>query len=193
MSLANIKNYQQGVSLIEILVTTLILGIGLLGVAALQVSSVSSNQEGFFASQATSIAEDYASRIRASKFSAIVPNPTIAYLDFVDTYHNDNTDAFTCAANPNPMCRSDAGNEAGDCSIAEVAIFDKWEVCSLARDTLPQGEVRVLNNGRRLTVVIDWDSTEGRSDIGNLSLVNSNCTILTGSDKRNCVIMELVP
>ena len=187
------SNKQSGISLIEILVTTLILGVGLLGVAALQVSSVSSNQEGFFTSQATSIAEDYASRIRSSKISTMMPNTNILYPNFVATYHNGNNNALVCNVPPDPVCRSDAGNEALDCTLAELSVFDQWEVCSLASTTLPNGEVRVINNGIRLTIVVDWDSSMAREDTGNVSVVNASCVALTGSALRNCVIMELVP
>ncbi|TQV86399.1 type IV pilus modification protein PilV [Aliikangiella coralliicola] len=181
---------QSGISLIEILVTTLILGIGLLGVAALQVSSVSSNQEGYFASQATSIAEDYASRIRASKTAVMMANPNITYANFLALYHNGNNAALACDADPETMCRG-----ANDCTPAQLAIFDMWEVCSAAAEdsVLPDGQVRVINNGIRLTIVVDWDSAEGRQDTGNVTVVNANCQALTGSDDRNCMIMELVP
>ena len=58
-----------GVSLMEVLVTTLVLGIGLLGVAALQITSLNSNQEGYFRSQATEIAESLASKMRTARMS----------------------------------------------------------------------------------------------------------------------------
>jgi len=184
---------QAGVSLIEILVTTLILGVGLLGVAALQISSISSNQEGLFSSQATAIAEDYASRIRSSKISTMMPNTNISYAQFVAVYHNGNNAPLACAAPPAQLCRSDSGAAALDCTLAQLAVFDQWEVCSVAEDVLPGGQVRVLNNGIRLTVVVDWDSDQGRQDTGNLAVRNASCAALTGSNERNCVILELVP
>lgn len=184
---------QLGVSLIEVLVTTLILGVGLLGVAALQISSISSNQEGLFSSQATAIAEDYASRIRSSKTSTTMPNSNITYAQFVAVYHNGNNAALACGAAPAQMCRSNAGAAAQDCTLAQLAAFDQWEVCSVAEDVLPGGQVRVLNNGIRLTIVVDWDSDQGREDTGNVAVRNANCAPLTGSNERNCVILELVP
>jgi type IV pilus assembly protein PilV len=184
---------QRGVSLIEILVTTLILGVGLLGVAALQVSSISSNQEGLFASQATAIAEDYASRIRSSKVSTVMPNTNITYAAYIGSYNNGNNLPFACANPPNPICRSDGGAAAADCTLAQLAVFDQWEVCSAAAELLPGGQVRAINSGIRLSIVVDWDSAAGRQDTGNKSVVNTNCNALTGSNARNCVIMELIP
>jgi len=187
------KNKQSGVSLIEILITVFILGVGLLGVAALQINSISSNQEGFFTSQATSIAEDYSSRIRSSKLTTLMPTSTVDFDVFLANYHNGDSEAFTCGNTITPMCRSHDSTAASDCDLTEMATFDKWEICSLAKNTLPAGEVRAINNNRHLTLVIDWDSAEGRNDVGSKTLVNQKCTKFTGDTKRNCIIMEMVP
>ena len=196
MSLRN----QSGVSLIEILITTLVLGIGLLGVAALQVSSVSSNQEGFFTSQATSIAEDYASRVRGAKMASIVPSvwetPTV--MSSAQTLPNilasyNAGGVMACANPPNPICRNNEGAAPASCSLSQMGAFDQWEVCSAAEDTLPEGKVRTQLSGNRLTIIVDWEPASERADIGNLKNVNSNCVVLTGSDSRNCVIMEVYP
>ncbi len=184
-------NKQSGVSLIEILVTTLILGIGLLGVAALQVSSISGNQEGFYTSQATSIAEDFASRIRTSKISSMVYyRPAAAtYTTYVASYADANS--FACAGTAPKQC-NDASNA---CSSAELKENDKWEICQVAQDTLPDGKVKVgrLASSNRLSVVVDWASTTGRKDTGEKQIVNANCSAITGSMTRNCVIMEIMP
>jgi prepilin-type N-terminal cleavage/methylation domain-containing protein len=56
---------QQGFSLIELLVTALIFGIGMLGLAALQVSTVRSNSGGRNRFTATALAEGCLSAIQA--------------------------------------------------------------------------------------------------------------------------------
>nr|WP_198325216.1 type IV pilus modification protein PilV [Permianibacter aggregans] len=61
--------------MIEVLIAVLVLAIGLLGVAALQMSSMKSGMEGYFRSQATALAEDLASRVRASREIAKSDNP----------------------------------------------------------------------------------------------------------------------
>jgi len=181
---------QMGVSLIEILVTVLILGIGLLGVAALQVSSLSSNQEGFFTSQATSIAEDIASRMRATKVITMIPNAPIDHASLIANYRNDA--AIACNAVPK-VCRESAGQTAS-CTLPEISTYDKYEICTIAQETLPGGQVRIVGSvGSRLTIVVDWDSATARTDIGNRANVNSNCLALTGSAERNCILMEIVP
>lgn len=194
----NSSKRQTGVSLIEILVTTLVLGIGLLGVAALQVSSVSSNQEGFFTSQATSIAQDYASRVRTSgRMITAVPESDPAttsitqHLNYLATYATGGE--LACGGAPANMCRSDNGTTPASCDEATMKAFDQWEICDIAKNTLPDGKVRAIQNANRLTIVVDWDSASERGDLGTKKNVNSNCQGLIGNADRNCVIVELVP
>lgn len=62
---------QQGATLIEVLIATVIISIGLLSVAALQTVALKSNQGSYFRSQATFLAYDLADRIRAAPDSAL--------------------------------------------------------------------------------------------------------------------------
>ncbi len=61
---------QSGFSLIEVLVSTIVLSIGLIGIASLQAASLSNNQSLYMRSQATAMAYDMADRMRANVSSA---------------------------------------------------------------------------------------------------------------------------
>lgn len=65
------KSRQNGVSLIEVLVTLVILAIGLLGIAGMQVMSVKNTQVAAQRSIATQQAYDIAERIRANLAGAV--------------------------------------------------------------------------------------------------------------------------
>ncbi|MFT6732281.1 MAG: type IV pilus assembly protein PilV [Polaribacter sp.] len=202
---------QKGVSLIEILVTTLILGIGLLGVAALQISGVSSNLEGFYTSQATAIAEELATRIRSSKVVTMIPTSNgrtqVPYGDYLINYSTSinpsiDSDPVDCPNAPT-NCRSDGGVPAV-CDMATLATYDLQDACWTAKQTLPYDQtganadgadptVRVVLDGNRMSIVVDWASTAAKSDLGGIGNVNAGCNGFTGSTVRNCVIMELVP
>jgi len=184
--------YQGGVSLLEVLITTLVLGIGLLGVASLELNSISGNQEAFFSSQASTIAKEYASRIRSSRASNMLVDGNSQYDAYVSAFHNDNKDAFVCGSEPSDFCRSKSGVSVS-CGLAELSLFAKWEACSVAEATLPAGEVRVDHDGNHLTIVVDWDSSRVGVDSGLKPLVNSECKAITGSNTRNCVILEMIP
>jgi type IV pilus assembly protein PilV len=61
---------QTGFSLIEVLVTTVIVSVGLLGIAALQLTSIRSNYSSFARGQASAMADDILDRIRANRDNA---------------------------------------------------------------------------------------------------------------------------
>lgn len=182
---------QKGVSLIEILITVLVLGIGLLGVASLQVSSVASNQEGFYTSQATSIAEALASRVRSARTATMVPDSNVGYSTFIGRYVV--AGEINCTKVPGKMCKSYAGKATEDCSMSELAAFERWEVCNMAEATLPSGKARIINSGNRVSIIVDWDSISEKKNFGSKKVVNQNCVGVTGNADRNCVILEVVP
>lgn len=57
------KKLNAGSTLIEVLITLLVVSVGLLGMAALQLRSISLNQSAYFQLQATNLAADIADRI----------------------------------------------------------------------------------------------------------------------------------
>jgi len=60
-----------GFTLIEALIALLVLSIGLLGVAAMQLASLQANNGAFQRTQATFLAQDIADRMRANRTSAL--------------------------------------------------------------------------------------------------------------------------
>ena len=58
--------YQQGVSLIEVLVAMFLLGVAVIGFVALQVRALSASNESAYRSQAMSVAQDLAERMRSN-------------------------------------------------------------------------------------------------------------------------------
>lgn len=60
------RRSQSGFSLIEVLVSALILAIGLVGVAGLQAMSLKNNQSAYMRSQASALAYDLADRMRTN-------------------------------------------------------------------------------------------------------------------------------
>lgn len=62
---------QGGMTMIEILVTVIVLAVGLLGMASLTVGSLKNNQGAFLRTQATILAYDMADRMRSNAAEAI--------------------------------------------------------------------------------------------------------------------------
>ena len=68
---------QHGFSMIEVLITVLILAIGLLGLAGLQSTGIRANHSAYLRSQATILAYDIADRMRANRTDALVGAYTV--------------------------------------------------------------------------------------------------------------------
>jgi len=82
-SFAGLPRHQQGVTLLEVLVSVVVLSIGLLGYAGLQTLSMKNNTSAFQRSQATILTYDIVDRMRANR-----PNLAsyVVGLDAVGTY-----------------------------------------------------------------------------------------------------------
>lgn len=115
---------QRGTTLIEVLVTMLIVALGLLGAGGMQLASVRYQQTAFMRAQATVYAQFIAEKVRANS------GALNAYLT------NDAYAAATLAALPaDPACGLAAGS---DCTSAQSAIKDlrAWRA---ALQALPGG------------------------------------------------------
>ena len=70
MSHSEQRSKQRGITLIEVLVTLVILSIGLLGSLRMQLLSIRSNTDAGLISQATIMTNDFAERIRVNRTAA---------------------------------------------------------------------------------------------------------------------------
>jgi type IV pilus assembly protein PilV len=113
---------QQGFSMVEAMVSALVLSGGLLGLAFLQVQGMKFNAEAYQRTQATVLAYEIIDRLRANPVAAhtngySVPNATAA-TSALTSYES-------CAAN---TCYCDKPDGSVACSTANLAVFDlgKW-------------------------------------------------------------------
>ena len=67
---ARAADHSRGFTLIEVLVTLLVLSIGLLGLASLQIQGLRGTHEALLHTQAGTLAVDMAERLRAEPFAA---------------------------------------------------------------------------------------------------------------------------
>ncbi len=96
-------NNQQGVSLIESMIALLVISIGLLGIAALQITAMKQNNSALHHSQSVWISYDMADRIRAN-FGQFANYATI------DTNNTYAQDCVTAACTGWQLRNSDAQN-----------------------------------------------------------------------------------
>ncbi|MDB4511836.1 type IV pilus modification protein PilV [Arenicella sp.] len=128
-------NRQSGLSLVEILVTVVILAGGSLGIAAMQITSLNYAAGSYGRTQAVALAQDMANRLLANRAYALdidadgdigpgIDNYEIA--DFVDSFATGND----CVANT--------------CTPAELADYDRNRWLQDVARALPSGEGRIL-------------------------------------------------
>lgn len=76
---------QRGVTMMEVLVSVLVLAIGLMGMAALQSASLRYNHSAYLRTVSNNLAYDMADRMRANRDAALDGDYDIAYADAAPT------------------------------------------------------------------------------------------------------------
>jgi len=128
MTICNQKQY--GFSLLEVLVAVVILSIGLLGMAGIQLKGLSSNHSANLRTQATSLANDLAERMHANPAGASNPEDAVSNSNYINIDFN----GVDCAAVPSPYCsNTPTGESAEICTASQMAVFDAtlW-MCGLS-------------------------------------------------------------
>lgn len=132
----------QGFSLVEVLVALLVLSIGLLGLAALQTTSLQYNTGSYLRTQATFLAYDIIDRMRANSTAVVNADGT--------GYDQPTSTAVTYTVN----C------DVSSCTSTELANYDvrKWYDRAVA--TLPNAAATPptinIDSTRRVTITILW-------------------------------------
>lgn len=141
-----VNKNMSGLSLIEILVTVLVLSIGMLGIAGMQAFSMRYNHDSYARSQATMIANELIEKMHA--------NPDAVNNGDYETAEN----AVDCTAavndpihplNPAPSC---SGALAADlCTVTQLAAVDVFRMVCGQYQALPNvlvgGAANLLPNG----------------------------------------------
>ncbi len=152
---------QRGYTLIEVLIAVVVLAVGLLGVAGLQVLSLKNTHSAFLRSQATFLAYDIIDSIRA--------NPSVIANYAIDLGDTPSSTYATCVGT------------GADCNPAAIATFDlyqwkcalgKWSGVSpcdsggleLIDGLLPGGDASVSVTGDDVTVTVQWIDKDKREE-----------------------------
>jgi len=135
-----IDSRQQGLTIVESMVALLVISIGLLGIAALQLTAMQQNSSALHQSKAVWAGYAMADRILANN---------IRFADYsgIDTNESYSQDCMSSA-----------------CSDDELVIADADEWTDTVRD-LPGGRGLVTGNANQLTVTVMWDD-EGTGATG---------------------------
>lgn len=150
------KKLQSGLTLVESMISLLVISIGLLGIAALQITAMGQNTSALNHSQAVWIAYNMSDRIRANitEFSNY---------DGIDTNTGYTQDCMSSACTNNQMLTADAAD---------------WTTLV---GNLPAGRGQITSNADGLLVTVMWDD-EGTgatgTNCGNNPAVDLTCYTL---------------
>lgn len=131
---------QYGASLLEVLITILIMSFGLLGLAGLTAASLQTAKIAQFQSTALQLVNEYTERMRGNEQGVLGNN-----YDMTDAYSGVTTGVSV------PVCAA-----ADACTPAELAGIDRAEWINNLRRRLPAGGAYVLRNGLSVDVWILW-------------------------------------
>jgi type IV pilus assembly protein PilV len=164
---SNLKSFgssttQHGFSMLEILITLVIVAIALLGTAGLQVNAMRMNKGGQFRTQAIFLASDIAERMEANRAEAVL-----------GTYAVAATSAVGAAAT---LC------DAAACSSTQLAAWDISQWGTSITNLLPQPSWSITQtaagNPSTYSIVINW------TDRSNVKSVNSGAIVDTYTATR---------
>lgn len=133
------KAREAGFTLIEVLVALLVLSIGLLGLAMLQLESIKYNTDAYFRTQATVLAYDIIDRMKANSAAANAGN-------------------YVAAAKPGTA--EDCGDPPNECaSVSELASYDLTAWYDALEDALPPAATpsSIARAGNQHTITIRWN------------------------------------
>ena len=137
------KKGQCGLGMIEILVALLVLSVGLLGLAAMQVTSTKMTSLSQQKTQAIILANDMIERVRANRGDA-------GDYDGIDAKSSDS-------------CETDFTPPGGNVAAKDGAEWTNSLRCLLANGT---GDVSVDTGDREVTVDMEWDTRMDTTDDG---------------------------
>ena len=128
------KSANRGVSLVEVMIAVFILGIGMLGIAAMQAIALSNSQSSVERSQAVIHAYSMLDAMRANRNAAL-------------------TNAYTPGGDTGLMCAAPAGG-----NVAANDVND-WMTKVITSNQAGCG--RIQNNAGVFTVTVQWNDQRG--------------------------------
>lgn len=146
-----------GFTLVEVLVTLLVLSIGLLGIAKMLLVSSRANDSAYFRTQATALAYSMLDSMRANRDEAVSGG-----------YNGTST----AVANPGVACSS-----ASPCSSATVAQYDLWQWKNALTTGLGPSGVGTITTSNvtdpvtgaadvTATITVQWDDSVAQQSFG---------------------------
>jgi len=165
MSTQHRSRFQKGTTLIEALISILVMSFGLLGLAGLQVGALGFQQAAWSSHRVAEITGNFAERVRANS-KAVVS----------DYQYTANYATGKAASPTKNNCRT-----TGACSPSQIAADDIADLLAKAQTSLPQGAIQVSATSANVFVITAMYRDKDSTDVAPTCSASS-----TGIDWRNC-------
>jgi type IV pilus assembly protein PilV len=153
------KSRQHGVSLIEVLVSILVMALGLVGMASLQTTTLKYQQGSVQRGSLAGLVSDFAERARANNSQS----PAVAGAD--SPYLTEAGLTWSGAAAVVDFSEGpDCSTSKADCSPPDVAAHDMDVWRQSVRDALPRGSAVVVKQGEAMQVTLMWTDKDRVSE-----------------------------
>jgi len=189
----NSKQAQSGMTLIEVLVSLVILVTGIFGAVAMQASAKKGSFDAMQRSVASALAQDIIERMRSNNSDVFT----------LESYEG----AYGAALNAVPVIRCNSA--AASCSSSQMVINDlyEWEVKLVGADVTVGGKNAgglvgatgcISHNNNEVTVVISWQGRVSTADGYNadnnsaIAATLANSCGTTGSKRRQVAVEAFV-
>ena len=187
---------QRGITLVEVLVSLLILGVGVLGFIGMQMRALGSSSEAYERAQAAAIASDFVERLTAQ--TSYPPKDVVTgklfTRDKLMSYYNTQT-LWTPWGSTEVR---DTSCVTGSCNLAQMAAYDIKEVRFYAARLLPNGQARLGTCPDRVAAAnasldmtcfyVAWGDTT--PTVGNAApdCIDANANYVTNA---RCILMRI--
>ncbi|MFT7688193.1 MAG: type IV pilus assembly protein PilV [Candidatus Azotimanducaceae bacterium] len=156
------KKRSQGFSLIEVLVSVLIMAVGILGVAGMQVLSLQQNRNALLRDQALQAGNDILDRMRANPLSTYAPTA-------ITDAPSANLNCVTSSCDRNEMAAFDIAQ--WKCRLnpfdTDGAVYQVCTDFNILTSSLPGGQGSITKDALLYTVTVTWV----RDQSGNTSTI----------------------
>ena len=167
---------QQGITLLEVLVTLLIIAIGLLGMLGMQAKSLSSHKDSFDRKAAVELLSQMTERMRSN------------HLGFMSGKYTSQL-AIGGAIQVAPVCGSNVACSASDIALADLS---QWQ--GMIRTRLIDSAASISPNSAPGSGAISSRVTIAWKDPQLQSFTDKDCEAISITDKHyRCISIEVFP
>lgn len=162
---STMRRYTCGMTLVEVLIAAVVIAVGLLGIASLQINALQSTANAQNRSKATDVIAALADRVKANPFGIASYTDTIP-VDACNVAPDAPLASIArCAMSPD----GDIG-VVSQCTPAEMAAYDLWETNCYLQSTIPGAMLEITcpapgcEEMALMTVNISWQAQNRNPD-----------------------------